>query len=203
MTDVLFSSRLKKIREISGLNQEQFAKEIGVSRPTLSLYEKGTRTPDIDVLRNIHIKTSASVYYLLGLSDTIYDSSQIDGDKELVQRETGLTDKSLAALAPDKFAARRIVNLLLSREERYFLIAQRYHAATARPDWPECSVVFEPHFIQETLEVFRFHDGDDISETASIEANLMVRLSKLSEKDLRSAREKIEEIAGEDEENAP
>ena len=42
-----FAKRLKQIRETAGLTQEQFAKELKVSRGTISYYEKGERTPDI------------------------------------------------------------------------------------------------------------------------------------------------------------
>ena len=44
---------LKTARELKGLNQEEAAKQIGVSKDTLSNYERGKSYPDIPILRKI------------------------------------------------------------------------------------------------------------------------------------------------------
>lgn len=44
---------LKTARELKGLNQSEAAEAIGVSKDTLSNYERGKSYPDIPVLRKI------------------------------------------------------------------------------------------------------------------------------------------------------
>ncbi|EPY2709751.1 helix-turn-helix transcriptional regulator [Vibrio cholerae] len=48
-----FGGRLKSVRTQLGLNQSQMAGQIGVSKDTLSRYERGELTPSIDVLKRI------------------------------------------------------------------------------------------------------------------------------------------------------
>ncbi|HHC7246843.1 TPA: helix-turn-helix domain-containing protein [Vibrio parahaemolyticus] len=48
-----FGLRLKSVRARLALNQSQMAAQIGVSKDTLSRYERGELTPSIDVLKRI------------------------------------------------------------------------------------------------------------------------------------------------------
>lgn len=63
-----FSKRLRQLRETAGLTQEQFAKELGVSRGAISYYEKGERTPDIEFLDSLYeyFEFSIPFDFLLG-----------------------------------------------------------------------------------------------------------------------------------------
>lgn len=45
--------RIKKIREFSGLTQEEFGKRIGSARNTIANYENGNRTPSNAVITSI------------------------------------------------------------------------------------------------------------------------------------------------------
>ena len=47
------SKRLKELREIHKLTQEELAQGLNVSRTTISNYENGSRTPDISMINNI------------------------------------------------------------------------------------------------------------------------------------------------------
>lgn len=47
------SKRLKELREIHNLTQEELAKGLNVSRTTISNYENGSRSPDIEMINNI------------------------------------------------------------------------------------------------------------------------------------------------------
>ncbi len=49
----IFGSRLKSVRTRLNLNQSQMAEQIGVSKDTLSRYERGELTPSIDVLKRM------------------------------------------------------------------------------------------------------------------------------------------------------
>lgn len=60
------SKNLRKLREEIGVNQDTFAKVMGVSRAALSYYENNSRTPDIDFINTVALKTECSIPYLLG-----------------------------------------------------------------------------------------------------------------------------------------
>jgi transcriptional regulator with XRE-family HTH domain len=44
---------LRRVRESSGLSQEEFARRAGTSRPTLSAYEHGRKSPSADTLERL------------------------------------------------------------------------------------------------------------------------------------------------------
>jgi transcriptional regulator with XRE-family HTH domain len=46
-------SLLRKVREASGLSQEEMARRAGTSRPTLSAYEHGRKSPSADTLERL------------------------------------------------------------------------------------------------------------------------------------------------------
>lgn len=44
---------IKEKREIMGLTQEELGKKVGLSAPTISLYESGDRKPELDILERL------------------------------------------------------------------------------------------------------------------------------------------------------
>ncbi len=64
-----FSKRLRALREEKGLNQSELAESLGVSRGSVSFYENGDRTPDIDFLYKVSSYFQVSTDYLLGISN--------------------------------------------------------------------------------------------------------------------------------------
>lgn len=64
-----FPERLKQLRNEKGLYQKELADIIGVSRPTVTQYENGTRTPDQVTLQKIADFFNISLDYLLGRTD--------------------------------------------------------------------------------------------------------------------------------------
>lgn len=101
-----FSERLRALREAIGVTQEEFAKALNVSRPTISYYEKGDRTPDIDVLDRIHDLTGCSVEYLLGYVDNMKP------DNAHIGLITELSDDAVEILKS---------NVIYSREINYII----------------------------------------------------------------------------------
>ena len=101
-----FSDRLRQIRESYGITQNEFSKRLGISRVSLTHYEAGDRTPDIDFLKRLHEETGFSLYYLLCLSD-----SKDDGFAN-TQKETGLSEHALQHFASHRFSA-KVVNHLV------------------------------------------------------------------------------------------
>ncbi len=61
----LFASRLKKLREESGLTQEQLGEAVGLSSEYISLLEAGKRTPSIIALNRISKYFQKNISYFL------------------------------------------------------------------------------------------------------------------------------------------
>lgn len=73
--------RLKELRNtVSGLRQEDIAKEIGVTKQAVNSYENGRRIPDLPILLEFAKRYDCSMDYLFGLSD-----KPTREDKELSQ----------------------------------------------------------------------------------------------------------------------
>lgn len=64
-----FSKRLKELREERGMSQSELGDKLGVSRSSISFYEKAERNPDIEFLAKASSFFSVPVDYLLGLSN--------------------------------------------------------------------------------------------------------------------------------------
>jgi transcriptional regulator with XRE-family HTH domain len=58
------SDRLRKAREVTGLDQKAFADEVGISRGTVANYERGKVTPREIVLRAWALRTGVPLEWL-------------------------------------------------------------------------------------------------------------------------------------------
>lgn len=91
-----FANRFKKLREERGLSQSDLAKELNISRGSVSFYENGSRSPDIKVLADICNYFHVTSDYMIGLSDNkTIESSNIGV-------EIGLTDEAISVLKSKK-----------------------------------------------------------------------------------------------------
>ncbi len=61
--------RLKKLREKQHLSQKEVADRLGLTRATISAYERNTKTPSVEILVKIALLYRSSVDYILGLED--------------------------------------------------------------------------------------------------------------------------------------
>lgn len=61
--------RLKQLRVLRGMSQDDVGNAIGVSKGAISNYEKGHRTPGTDILQRLAEFFEVSTDYLLGRSD--------------------------------------------------------------------------------------------------------------------------------------
>lgn len=79
-----FGQRLKDLRTINGLTQQELADRAHIARSTLGMYEKDRRHPDFEALDQLADFFDVSLDYLLGKSDinTGYPRHNID-DMEL------------------------------------------------------------------------------------------------------------------------
>lgn len=87
-----FPKRLKALRESMGLTQQDFADMVGITRPTIGLYETASRLPDIEMLHRICNATGCQPDYLLGYSPNMHREHSEEG------YITGLSDKALEKL---------------------------------------------------------------------------------------------------------
>jgi len=62
----MFGKRIVELRKRRGLTQSELAKEMGISRSALSLYEIEKREPDIETLSKLAILFNVPVGYILG-----------------------------------------------------------------------------------------------------------------------------------------
>lgn len=61
--------KIAALRDKRGLTQEDLAAKIGISRASLSHYEKGRREPDYTILTKLADYFQVSIDYLLGRTD--------------------------------------------------------------------------------------------------------------------------------------
>jgi len=62
-------NRIKELREAKGLQQAGLAIKLNTSQSTVSAYELGGRTPDVDMLVRMATFFNVSIDYLVGYSD--------------------------------------------------------------------------------------------------------------------------------------
>lgn len=61
----MFKNQLKYYRKLSGLSQEQVGQQLNMTQAGYSYYEKGTREPNIDIIRKLCIIFNISADELL------------------------------------------------------------------------------------------------------------------------------------------
>ena len=64
-----FAIRLRELRTKNHLTQGELAKKVGVSMQSVSLWERGPRTPDLEKLEKLTDIFQVNMGYLLGSSD--------------------------------------------------------------------------------------------------------------------------------------
>ena len=64
-----FGDRLKTLRNKKGLSQMEFSKQIGISKSSVNMYERGEREPNFEILETIADYFNVDLDYLLGKTD--------------------------------------------------------------------------------------------------------------------------------------
>ena len=64
----MFSENFKILRQSRGLTQAQMADKLGISISAVSMYEKGKRKPDNNMLKKMCEKFRVSTDFLLGIN---------------------------------------------------------------------------------------------------------------------------------------
>jgi transcriptional regulator with XRE-family HTH domain len=64
-----FHLRLRELRKVHGLSQQELADRLKISKSSINMYERGEREPGIDTLENIADFFNVDLSYLTGKSD--------------------------------------------------------------------------------------------------------------------------------------
>lgn len=119
-----FANRLKQLREEKGLSQTQIADELGISRGSVSFYENGDRTPDIDILVKVCSSFDVSPEYMLGMSNCRKnDNVDISKQFHLSEKAIKNMDRFPRFLQPDVgLTCADILNAFLSDDRTIDLL---------------------------------------------------------------------------------
>lgn len=97
-----FKYRLRELRLKSGLSGEEFGKLFGVSKNSVSVWERGRNYPNQEILEKIADYFDVSLDYLMGRTDIkkpIIDITQIPyGYDKLTKQQKEVIDDLIAIL---------------------------------------------------------------------------------------------------------
>ena len=79
--DTILARRLKELRQLSGMTQQELASHLGLNRNNYANYERGATVPPLETLTAMATEFSVTVDYLLGQEAT--------GATSLLVRQTG------------------------------------------------------------------------------------------------------------------
>lgn len=94
----MFPQRLKRLREEAHRTQDYIAKYVHVSPKTVGAWERGTRQPSIEAVKQLSKFFNVSTDYLLGNSDKRKYYDLTDKDREDIGVQV---DRMLAGLSSD------------------------------------------------------------------------------------------------------
>lgn len=66
-----FSERLRQLRTARDLSQMEFSKQIGISKSSVNMYERGEREPGLETLEQIADYFNVDMDFLLGKTDIV------------------------------------------------------------------------------------------------------------------------------------
>ena len=90
-----FNERLKSLRRESGLSQQDFAKQLGTSKSSINMYERGEREPGLEMLEAMADYFNVDMDYLLGKSTHKSKSAWLEGVEHMACNDTAQKIKSL------------------------------------------------------------------------------------------------------------
>ena len=114
-----FESWLKKLRESAGLSQTELAKEIGISRGSISFYENGERVPDIETLRKLCEFFHVSADLLIGRTQEPFEE---------MAAVCGLSWNSIEQIQRASVKKMEVLNRILGRAEFWELLGMEDNA---------------------------------------------------------------------------
>ena len=126
-----FDTRLKKLRQEKGILQDTLAEEIGVTKGTVSVWERGVRKPDFATLEKLASYFDVTLPYLLGESE--YRNPQEMADEDAAAWATEDDDEHLTTMAKQyarlSMPSRRIIDAAIAAAYKNNLQAGTLHGA--------------------------------------------------------------------------
>ena len=126
-----FDTRLKKLRQEKGILQDTLAEEIGVTKGTVSVWERGVRKPDFATLEKLASYFDVTLPYLLGESE--YRNPQEMADEDAAAWATEDDDEHLTTIAKQyarlSMPSRRIIDAAIAAAYKNDLQAGTLHGA--------------------------------------------------------------------------
>ena len=96
----MLGNRIKEARKSKNIAQKDLAGALGVTKSAMSLWEKGTREPDVSTLRRIADILDVSADYLIGRSDEEKIDGIDAGSRMIMQQASpGITESEREILA--------------------------------------------------------------------------------------------------------
>ena len=101
-----FATRLKQLRAEKGLSQPQLAEQIGLTKQTISLWERGERRPNFETMVSLAEYFKVNLKYIIGTSDDpapqeFEDSDGAVWDKDDTIHELESIFEQIAQLSED------------------------------------------------------------------------------------------------------
>ena len=76
MANKIFSTRIRELREKRGLSMEQLAKQLGITKSRVNMWENNGTVPRMNILLEVAKYFNVSTDYLLGNDDSSNVSSE-------------------------------------------------------------------------------------------------------------------------------
>lgn len=161
-----FATRLKALREEKGLSQDELGKQIGISRGSISFYEKESRTPDIVVLDSISKFFDVSLDYLMGNVDSkTSKGAEIEKNIGLSEKSVDILEKYNKSYTPDDM---KTLNDIIQNQDimRICVCLNAYNASKKNADklqililnYIKIETFFHEHNIEYLKEYLQKHD---------------------------------------------
>lgn len=115
-----FGERLHEIRKQNGITQQELADRIGVTKGTVSTWERNNRRPSFDMMNTLCDLFAVDLGYLSGATDSqqpLVTAQQLE-DGALVQVEEYLTEYALKYSRLDQFGRNAVEALIRAEFER-------------------------------------------------------------------------------------
>ena len=127
-----FDTRLKKLRQEKGILQDTLAEEIGVTKGTVSVWERGIRKPDFDTLEKLASYFGVTLPYLLGESE-YRNQQEITDEDAAAWGATEDDDEHLTTMAKQyarlSMSSRRIIDGAIAAAYKNDMQAGTLHGA--------------------------------------------------------------------------